>query len=274
MTLKLNNGMEIPQMGVGTWTLRGDVAVSNVCMALKAGFRHIDTAQMYENESEVGQAIIESCVPREEIFLTTKVGPPLMREGEKAVRQSIEESLFKLKTPYIDLLLIHWPVKDCVEFTWKIMESYVKEGKIRSIGVSNFNPHHLEELLSYAEIRPVINQIEVHPYMSQVDNIDFNHKLGIQVEAWGPFGQGDIDIVGNPVLQSLAKKHNKTISQIVLRWIVQRGLVTIPRCRPHHLAENLEVMHFTLLDDDMLTINGLNQNHRSDPRNNPEDFPW
>ncbi len=145
MTLKLNNGMEIPQMGVGTCTLRGDVAVSNVCMALKAGFRHIDTAQMYENESEVGQAIIESCVPPEEIFLTTKVGPPLMREGEKAVRQSIEESLFKLKTPYIDLLLIHWPVKDCVEFTWKIMESYVKEGKILSIGMSNFNPHGYRE---------------------------------------------------------------------------------------------------------------------------------
>lgn len=274
MKLKLNNGIEIPQIGVGTWTLRGEVAKNNVCMALKAGFRHIDTAQMYENEEEVGQGIIDSEVAREEVFLATKVSPPTMRNGADAVRNSIEESLQKLNTPYIDLLLIHWPVKDCVKYTWQIMESYVKEGKIRSIGVSNFNPNHLEELLSYAEIRPVINQIEVHPYMSQVENIEFNRNLGIQIEAWGPFGQGDIDIVGNPVLQSLAKKYQKTISQIVLRWIVQRGLITIPRCKPNHFAENLEVMQFALAEDDMLAINALNQNHRSDPRNNPDNFPW
>lgn len=274
MKLKLNNGIEIPQIGVGTWTLRGEVAKNNVCMALKAGFRHIDTAQMYENEEEVGQGIIDSEVAREEVFLATKVSPPTMRNGADAVRNSIEESLQKLNTPYIDLLLIHWPVKDCVKFTWEIMESYVKEGKIRSIGVSNFNPNHLEELLSYAEIRPVINQIEVHPYMSQVENIEFNRNLGIQIEAWGPFGQGDIDIVGNPVLQSLAKKYQKTISQIVLRWIVQRGLITIPRCKPNHFAENLEVMQFSLAEEDMLAINALNQNHRSDPRNNPDNFPW
>ena len=272
--IKLNNNMEIPQMGVGTWTLRGETATNNVCQALKVGFRHIDTAQMYENEAEVGQGIINSEVPRNEIFLATKVAPPTMRAGEEAVRKSIDDSLSRLKTPYLDLLLIHWPVKDCVKFTWKIMESYVKEGKIRSIGVSNFNPTHLEELLSYAEIRPVINQIEVHPYMSQVENIAFNRNLGIQVEAWGPFGQGDIDIAGNPVLQSLAKKYQKTIPQIVLRWIVQRGLITIPRCKPNHFAENLAVMEFSLAKEDMQVINGLNQNHRSDPRNNPDDFPW
>lgn len=274
MKLKLNNGIEIPQIGVGTWTLRGEVAQNNVCMALKAGFRHIDTAQMYENEEEVGQGIIDSEVAREEVFLATKVSPPTMRNGADAVRNSIEESLQKLNTPYIDLLLIHWPVKDCVKFTWEIMESYVKEGKIRSIGVSNFNPNHLEDLLSYAEIRPVINQIEVHPYMSQVENIEFNRNLGIQIEAWGPFGQGDIDIVGNPVLQALSKKYQKTISQIVLRWIVQRGLITIPRCKPNHFDENIEVMLFSLAEEDMQAINALNQNHRSDPRNNPDNFPW
>lgn len=274
MKIKLNNALEIPQMGVGTWTLKGEVARKNVCMALKAGFRHIDTAQMYENEAEVGQGIIDSGVARDEIFLTTKVAPPTMRKGAEAVRESINESIQKLNTPYIDLLLIHWPVKDCVKFTWEIMESYVKEGKIRSIGVSNFNPNHLEELLSHAEIRPVINQIEVHPYMSQAENIAFNHNLGIQIEAWGPFGQGDIDIVGNPVLQSLAKKYQKTISQIVLRWIVQRGLITIPRCKPNHFAENLEVMQFALAEEDMQAIHELNLNHRSDPRNDPENFPW
>lgn len=272
--LRLNNNIEIPQLGTGTWTLRGETATNNVCQALKAGFRHIDTAQMYENEDEVGQGIINSGVPREKVFLTTKVAPPIMREGEKAVRKSIEESLARLKTPYIDLLLIHWPVKGAVKFTWKIMESFAKEGKIRSLGVSNFNPSHLDDLLSYAEIKPVINQIEVHPYMSQVENIAYNHKLGIQIEAWGPFGQGDIDIAGNPVLQSIARKNNKTIPQIVLRWIVQRGLITIPRCKPKHFAENLEVMQFSLDNNDMQAINGLNENHRSDPRNNPEDFPW
>ena len=272
--MKLNNGVEIPQMGVGTWTLKGETAIENVCMALQVGFRHIDTAQMYENENEVGRGIVKSGVAREEIFLTTKVSPPTMRQGEEAVRKSIDNSLSKLSTPYIDLLLIHWPVKDSVKFTWKIMESYVKAGKIRSIGVSNFNPNHLEELMSYAEIRPVINQIEVHPYHSQVKNIAFNHRLGIQVEAWGPFGQGDIDLVGNPVLQSLARKYDKTISQIVLRWIVQRGLITIPRCKPNHFRENLEVMKFSLADEDMEQVNALNQNHRSDPRNNPDSFPW
>lgn len=274
MELKLNNNLYVPQMGVGTWTLRGEIAMNNVAMALRAGFRHIDTAQMYENETEVGEGIIKSGVGRDKIFLTTKVAPPIMRQGEKAVRESIDESIKKLNTPYVDLLLIHWPVKDCVEFTWKIMESYVAEGKIRSIGVSNFNPHHLEELLSYAVIPPVINQIEVHPYLSQMENIEFNHRHGIQVEAWGPFGQGDIDLVGNPVLQALATKYKKTISQIVLRWIVQRQLITIPRCKPNHFAENLDVMNFSLTDDDMQVINGLNQNHRSDPRNNPDEFPW
>lgn len=272
--IRLNNNIEIPQMGVGTWTLKGETAINNVCMALKTGFRHIDTAQMYENEAEVGQGIINSGVTRKEIFLTTKVAPPTMREGENAVRKSIDDSLSRLNTPYLDLLLIHWPVKDCVKFTWQIMEAYVKDGKIRSIGVSNFNPNHLEDLLSYAEIRPVINQIEVHPYMSQVENIEFNRSLGIQVEAWGPFGQGDIDIAGNPVLQALATKYQKTIPQIVLRWIIQRGLITIPRCKPNHFAENLAVMQFSLTNEDMQAINALNQNHRSDPRNNPDNFPW
>ena len=197
-----------------------------------------------------------------------------MREGREAVRQSIEESLRKLNTKYLDLLLIHWPVKDCVKDTWQVMEDFVRQGKVRSIGVSNFNCHHLDDLLSYAEIRPVINQIEVHPFMTQEENIAYNRELGIQVQAWGPFGQGDIDVIGHPLLQSLAAKYNKTASQIVLRWIVQRGLITIPRAKPNHFAENLEVMQFTLSDEDMATISGLNQNLRSNALNDPENFPW
>ena len=197
-----------------------------------------------------------------------------MREGREAVRQSIEESLRKLNTKYLDLLLIHWPVKDCVKDTWQVMEDFVRQGKVRSLGVSNFNRHHLEDLLSYAEIRPVINQIEVHPFMTQEENIAYNRELGIQVQAWGPFGQGDIDVIGNPLLQLLAAKYNKTASQIVLRWIVQRGLITIPRAKPNHFAENLEVMEFALSDEDMAAISGLNQNMRSNVLNDPENFPW
>lgn len=272
--IKLNNNYEIPQIGVGTWTLKGDVAANNVRMALEAGFRHIDTAQGYDNESEVGQGIKDSGVDRNEIFLTTKVATNIMREGRDGVRKSIDQSLAKLKTDYLDLLLIHWPVKDCVKDTWQVMEEYVRAGKVRSLGVSNFNRHHLDDLLSYAEIRPVINQIEVHPLMTQEENIAYNHKLGIQVQAWGPFGQGDIDVIGHPLLQSLAKKYDKTASQIVLRWIVQRDLITIPRAKPNHFAENLEVMQFVLSDEDMVSINGLNQNLRSNVLNDPETFPW
>ncbi|MBR0117416.1 MAG: aldo/keto reductase [Prevotella sp.] len=273
-TIQLHNNLEIPQIGVGTWTLRGETARQNVRLALEAGFRHIDTAQAYENEAEVGQGIADSGVPRQDIFLTTKVATHIMREGEQAVRDAIDASLDKLKSDYIDLLLIHWPVKDCVKQTWQVMEDEVRQGKVRSIGVSNFNRHHLDDLLSYAEIRPVINQIEVHPLMTQEENIAYNHHLGIEVEAWGPFGQGDIDVVGHPLLQSLAQKYQKTASQIVLRWIVQRGLITIPRAKPNHFAENLGIMAFTLTEEDMQAISGLNQNLRSNALNDPETFPW
>lgn len=272
--IELNNGLMIPQIGVGTWTLKGYTASNNVRLALEAGFRHIDTAQGYDNEEEVGQGVIDSKVPRNEIFLTTKVATNIMREGKESIRNSIKESLRKLRTDYLDLLLIHWPVKDCIKDTWQVMEEFVNEGKIRSLGVSNFNRHHLDDLLSYATIRPVINQIEVHPLMSQVENIAYNNSLGIQIQAWGPFGQGDIDVVGHPLLQSLAEKYEKTASQIVLRWIIQRGLITIPRCKPNHFKENLEIMKFILSDEDMMKINDLNQNLRSNVLNDPENFPW
>ena len=279
--MRLNNGFEIPQIGVGTWTLRGETARQNVRLALQAGFRHVDTAQMYENESEVGLGIADSNVLRSEIFVTTKVSTGIMRNGSEAVRQSIDESLARLNTGYIDLLLIHWPVKDCVRDTWQVMEDYVRQGKVRSIGVSNFNRHHLDDLLSYAEIRlsyaeirPAVNQIEVHPLMTQEENIAYNQSLGIQVEAWGPFGQGDIDVIGHPLLQSLAAKYQKTASQIVLRWIIQRDLITIPRAKPNHFKENLDIMAFSLSNEDMQAISALNQNLRSNALNDPETFPW
>lgn len=272
--IRLSNGYDIPQMGVGTWTLKGEIAVNNVRMALEAGFRHIDTAQMYENEEEVGRGIRESGVPRQDIFLTTKVNTNFMREGSEAVRQCIEQSIKKLQVDYIDLLLIHWPVKDCVKHTWQVMEDFVRSGKVRSIGVSNFNPNHLDELMEYAEIRPVVNQIELHPFMSQEENVAYNRQYGIQVVGWAPFGQGDIDVPGHPVLKEIAARYGKTSSQIVLRWVIQRGLITIPRAKPNHFAENLDVMNFSLSEEDMQLINALNENRRSSELNNPESFPW
>lgn len=273
-TLKLNNGRSIPQIGVGTWTLKGIEATTNVRLAIEAGFRHIDTAQGYDNEEAVGQGVKDSGVNREELFITTKVATNIMRDGCDAVRKSIEESLIRLNTDYLDLLLIHWPVKDCVKDTWQVMEEFAFEGKVRSLGVSNFNKHHLDDLLSCANVRPVINQIEVHPLMTQEENIAINRELGIQVQAWGPFGQGDIDIVGLPLLCQLAEKYGKTSSQIVLRWIIQQGIITIPRCKPNHFKENLELTTFNLSDEDMKAISALNQNLRSNVNNDPEIFPW
>lgn len=270
----LSNGKSIPQIGVGTWTLKGDEAETNVRLAIEAGFRHIDTAQGYDNEEAVGRGIVASGIERKEIFLTTKVATNIMREGKDSIRHSIEESMRKLNTSYLDLLLIHWPVKGCVKDTWQVMEKFVVEGKVHSLGVSNFNKHHLDDLLEYANVKPVINQIEVHPLMTQEENVAINRKLGIQVQAWGHFGQGDIDIVGLPLLLRLAEKYGKTSSQIVLRWIIQRGMITIPRCKPNHFKENLELTTFKLSDDDMMAISALNQNIRSNVNNDPETFPW
>lgn len=270
----LANGAEIPQIGVGTWTLKGAVAAENVKLALQAGFRHVDTAQMYDNEAEVGEGLLQSGVAREEIFLTTKVNTGVMRQDASVIRASISESLKRLKTDYLDLLLIHWPVRDCVRKTWQVMEEFVRSGQVRSLGVSNFNRHHLEELLAYAEVRPVINQIEVHPLFSNQENVDYNRSLGIQVQAWGPFGQGDIDVLGEPTIQAMAQRYDKTPSQIVLRWIIQRGLITIPRAKPNHFAENLSLEAFELSDADMSLLNALNRDLRSNELNDPETFPW
>ena len=179
-TVKLNNGMEMPQLGVGTFLVKDDAA-ERVCHAIKVGFRLIDTAQGYGNEKEVGEGICRSGIDRRELFITTKVNTTEMRGG--TVRQSLDKSLADLGTDYIDLVLIHWPVKGHIKETWQILEEYVDKGKILSIGVSNFNPHHLDELLEYARIRPVVNQIEVEPYMTQHDVVGYTFRKGIQVEA-------------------------------------------------------------------------------------------
>lgn len=274
MRINLSDNNSIPQIGVGTWTLRGEEAVQSVKTALEMGFRLIDTAQWYENEEEVGRGIALSGVPREEIFITTKVIPMMMRKSADEIRVSLEDSLRKLGVDYVDMVLIHWPVMDHLEKTWRVLEEFVAEGKVRVLGVSNFNPHHLEDLYKYANIRPVLNQIEIHPYHTQEANVDYDRSIGLAVQAWGTFGQGNMDIVGDPLLQELALKYGKTASQIVLRWCAQRGLIVIPRARVRHLQENLDVASFELSDEDMKRISGLNKNLRSSEENDPENFTW
>jgi 2,5-diketo-D-gluconate reductase A len=269
----LNNGMQMPQLGFGTFTLKQDVAVESVKEALRQGYRLIDCAQGYGNEAEVGRAIKESGIPRSEIFVTTKINTNVMREG--TVRQSLDESIEKLGGTYIDLVLIHWPVEGKVEETWKIMEEYVRAGKIKAIGVSNFNPHHIDDLLKYATIKPVVNQIEMHPYMTQYDVAAYTVKRGIRPEAWGPLGQGRLGVVDDAVLRSLGEKYGKSPAQIVVRWHLQRKNIVIPRSQnPAHIAENINVFDFKLSGKDMKTIDALNKNQRANPKNDPDNFPW
>lgn len=209
-TIKLNNGIEMPQLGVGTFLVTGEEAPGKIAFALRHGYRLIDTAQAYGNEKEVGEGIKESGVARDSIFVTSKISPDAMRGGANAVRESIEKSLADLGTGYIDLMLIHWPVAGKIRETWEVMEEYVNNGKLRAIGLSNFNPHHIDELLSYARIRPVINQIEMHPYITQYNVSGYNFRNGIQTEAWGTLGQGVTGELDDPAIATIAKNHGKT----------------------------------------------------------------
>ena len=271
-TIKLNNGIEMPQLGIGTFAVKEDAA-ERVCHAVKTGFRLIDTAQGYGNEKEVGEGIRKSGIDRKLLFITTKVNTTEMRN--KTVRQSIDNSLNDLGLDYIDLVLIHWPVAGHIEETWKILEEYVDKGKIRSIGLSNFNPHHIDSLLLYARIRPVINQIEIHPYMTQQANVDFNFGKDIQVEAWGPLGQGTNGVLNDPTIEEIARRYNKSVAQVILRWHMQRGLITIPRCdNDDYTDENLCIYDFELSSKEMETISGLNRNLRTCEKNDPDNFPW
>lgn len=269
--VKLNNGIEMPQLGFGTWTLKGDTASESVKNALLSGYRLVDTAQAYGNEEAVYKGIKDSQINRKDLFITTKISPDNMRKHR--VEESLKESLDKLGGDYLDLVLIHWPVKGEVQQTWEVLERYVRNGKVRAIGLSNFNLHHIEDLMKYATIKPVINQIEIHPYMTQFGPSGFTFKNGIQVEAWSPLGTGTV--LKDPTLAKIAESHHKTPAQIVLRWLMQRGIVAIPRSsNPEHIKENIEIFDFKLSPEEMEIINGLNKNTRVNPKNDPDNFPW
>lgn len=258
--VKLNNGVEMPWFGLGVFRAKDGQEVENaVLTALKHGYRSIDTAAVYDNEKGVGNAVIESGVSREEIFLTSKVWNT--DQGYKSTFRAFEESLERLQTDYLDLYLIHWPKgKRSVE-TWKAMEELYEKKRVRAIGVSNFLEHHLEDFLPECNIIPAVNQYEFHPELLQPKLLEYCLKKGIRPEAWSPIMRGKVNDI--PVLQALAVKYGKTPVQIVLRWDIQKGVVTIPKSvTPERIISNADIFDFELSSEDVAKIDGLDKNNR------------
>lgn len=258
----LANGVAIPWVGFGTWqTPDGQVAADSVKAALAAGYRHIDTASIYKNEAGVGQGIRESGVPREEIFVTTKIWNN--KRGYEKTRESVEKSLERLGLDYLDMVLIHWPAaphrvenwEELNQSTWQALTDLYKEGKIRAIGVSNFKPHHLKALLE-AEVKPMVNQIELHPGMTQQETVDLCKEHGILLEAWSPLGCGRL--LDHPFLAELAAKYGKSVAQICIRWCLQKGFLPLPKSvTPSRILDNTKVFDFVLSDEDMAAMDAM-----------------
>jgi diketogulonate reductase-like aldo/keto reductase len=266
----LNNGLKMPWLGFGVWRMKDGLEVeAAVKQALEIGYRSIDTATIYGNERGVGKAIRESGIPREEIFLTTKVWNDDQRA--KRTKAAFEESLERLGTDYVDLYLIHWPVKDYYLETWQVMEEIYQSGRAKAIGVSNFLVPHLEELLPVSQTVPSVNQIEFHPLLVQPELLRFCRSHQIQVEAWSPLMEGRIVTV--QAVQMLAEKYGKTPAQIVLRWDLQHEVVTIPKStRPDRIAENTRIFDFELSPEDMDVLDALDGGRRIGP--DPANFDF
>ncbi|MDZ5474008.1 aldo/keto reductase [Bacillus sp. 31A1R] len=267
-TTTLHNGVKMPWFGLGVFKVQeGEEVVESVKAAIRNGYKSIDTAAVYKNEEGVGQAIKDSGVPREELFITTKVWNS--DQGYENTLQAFETSLEKLGLDYLDLYLIHWPVAGKYKDTWKALEKLYKDGRVKAIGVSNFHVHHLEDLLSIAEIKPMVNQIEYHPHLTQKEVHDFCKKEGIQLEAWSPLKQGVL--LDEPVIVEIAEKHQKSPAQIILRWDLQNEVVTIPKSiKETRIIENADIFDFELTSEDMEKISSLNKNERIGP--DPDNF--
>lgn len=267
-TVKLHNGVEMPRFGLGVFKVEnGSEATESVKAAIKNGYRSIDTAAIYKNEEGVGAGIKESGVARDELFITSKVWNE--DQGYETTLAAFEKSLERLELDYLDLYLIHWPGKDKYKDTWRALEKLYKDGKVRAIGVSNFQVHHLEELLKDAEIKPMVNQVEFHPCLTQVELREYCKKQGIQVEAWSPLMQGQL--LDNEVLKQIAEKHNKSVAQVILRWDLQQNVITIPKSiKEHRIIENADIFDFELSQEDIEKINALNKDERVGP--NPDEL--
>jgi diketogulonate reductase-like aldo/keto reductase len=269
-TFQLHNGVDMPYFGLGVFQSKdGDEVINAIHYALDAGYRHIDTAAIYRNERGVGEAIKSSAVKRGDIFLTSKLWNG--NQGYDSAKKALEASLERLGTDYLDLYLIHWPVKDKYKESWKALEEAYKKGKVRAIGVSNFLKHHLEDLLNDVEIVPMVNQMEFHPYLVQQPLLDYCKKHGIQYEAWSPIMKGKVQDV--TLLNELAEKYGKNPYQIVLRWDLQKGVVTIPKSvQQDRIVNNAEIFDFSLSDEDMMQIDALDKNKRLGP--DPDNFDF
>jgi len=258
-TVKLNNGIEMPILGFGVFQVK-DLAECerSVIDAIETGYRLIDTAQSYGNEEAVGSAIKKSGVPREELFITTK--PWIQSNGYEGTKKAFENSLKRLQLDYLDLYLIHQPFGD-VYGEWRAMQDLYKEKRVRAIGVSNFYPDRLIDLIIHNEIVPAVNQIETHPFHQQIETQKFLQENNVQIESWGPFAEGKNDLFHNELLASIGKKYNKSIAQVVIRWLTQRSIIAIPKSvRKERMAENFNSLDFELSAEDMEAIKTLDTN--------------
>ncbi|WP_033341535.1 aldo/keto reductase [Catenuloplanes japonicus] len=253
--ITLNNGVQMPVLGFGVFQVPDAQTEQVVTDALAAGYRAIDTAASYGNEEAVGRAIAKSGIPRDELFITTKMR--IQHTGQDTARREFDRSLQRLGLDHLDLYLIHQPLGDYYS-SWHAMEKLHGEGLIRAIGVSNFYPDRLVDLIQHNDITPAVNQIETHPFFQRADYQRLMSEHGVQIESWGPFAEGKNDLFTNPILTGIAAAHDKSVAQVVLRWLIQRNVVVIPKSvHPERMAENLDVFDFALTDDDLTAITAL-----------------
>jgi len=271
--IMLNNGNSIPQFGFGVFQIPPDDTFDAVTTALRAGYRHIDTAEMYGNERQVGEAIAKSGLARDEVFVTSKLSNACHRPDD--ARKAFDGTLEAIGSDYIDLFLIHWPLPtrydgDYVS-TWRALEEFYRDGRARSIGVSNFQPHHLRRLHEESEITPAVNQIEVHPYLAQDDVRGFCAEHQIAIEGWSPLAEGAV--LGDPTIDSIARRYGKTPAQVVLRWHIERGDIVFPKSvTPGRIRENIDIFDFELSGEDVEAITALNRDERTGPDPDKFDF--
>lgn len=266
--IKFYNGNEIPQLGFGVYQIKGDELTEKcVAEALKVGYRHIDTAHLYENERGVGAAIKKSGIPRDQIWVTSKVW--VTEYGSGKTKEAVEKMLERLDLDYIDLVLLHFPLNDYLG-AYKELEEEYEKGHIKNIGISNFEDAKFEELYNAAKIKPVLNQVELHPYNQQKDIRERMEKVNCKVEGWGPLSEGAATLFNEEAIKTLSEKYGKTSAQVILRWHIQNGFITIPKsCKAERIKENFEIFDFELTDEEMKTIDALNGKRR---RINPPSF--
>lgn len=270
---KMNDGREIPALGFGVYLMTSAEVEEFLPKAIEAGYRHIDTANAYFNEVAVGKVIRESGIPREDFFVTTKLFP--QSYPYEQCKADIDATLGRLGMDYVDLLLFHQPYGDYVD-GWRAMEEAVREGKVRSIGLSNFPVHKIKQIMEVAQIKPAALQVEINPYWNQHALKDELGKMGlgdVVLEGWYPFGHGDAKLLAEPVLAKIAETHGKTVAQVILRWMLQEGVVTFPKTtNPQHILDNIDVFDFELSDDEMARINRLSQKAYYDVPEEAPDF--